>query len=141
MSSHPHVELYGRFAEIFNERTYDQLDEIMTHDFTDYHPGLVDVTSLEVYKTNLAAVIDALEMKAEPEQVEAKEDKVFTRIKLTGRHVGDFFGIAPTGKNVIWYTHELWRVADGKFVERWAVDDIYGLIAQLGVSLPSWGDV
>jgi len=58
-----------RFCDAFNDRAYDQLDQVMVENFVDYHPGLVDVTSLAAYKKNLAAVIDALEMKATPEEV------------------------------------------------------------------------
>jgi predicted ester cyclase len=132
--------LYLRFAHAFNERAYDQLDEVMVEKFVDHHPGIVDVTSLAVYKKNLAAVIDALEMKATPEDVVASGDRVFTRIKLTGRHVGRFLGLEPTGREVVWYTHEIWRVVDGKFTERWAVDDLLSLVGQLGVPVPGWGD-
>lgn len=137
---HPNEELYLRFAELFNERKYDQLDEVMTSNFLDHHPGLVDVTSLDVYRRNLKGVIDALEMKADPEDVVASGDLVFTRIRLTGRHVKKFFGVAPTNRSVEWYTHELWRAENGKFVERWAVDDLLSLLAQIGVPLPQWED-
>jgi predicted ester cyclase len=132
------AQRYLRFSEAFNNRNYDQLDQFMTVDFIDHHPGLVDVTSLAVYRKNLASIIDALEMKAIPEDVVATADKVFTRIKLTGKHVGAFLGIPPTGNSVAWYTHELWRVENGKFVERWAVDDLLSLLGQMGVPLPSW---
>jgi predicted ester cyclase len=133
-------ELYLRFADAFNSRAYDLLDDVMVSDFVDHHPGLVDVTSLAVYKKNLAAVIDALEMVATPEEVVAAKDRVFTRIKLTGRHVGKFLGLAPTGRRLEWYTHETWRVEDGKFVERWAVDDLLSLVGQLGAPVPGWDD-
>lgn len=132
--------LYMRFADAFNERAYDRLDEVMVEDFVDHHPGLVDVTSLAVYKRNLAAVIDALEMRATPEDVAASGDRVYTRIRLTGRHVGRFLGLEPTGNEVVWYTHEIWRVRDGMFTERWAVDDLLSLVAQLGMRVPGWGD-
>lgn len=132
--------LYRRFADAFNSRDYDQLDEVMVPDFVDHHPGLVDVTSLAVYKSNVAAVIDALEMRAVPEEIVGVGDKVFTRIRLTGRHIGAFLGVAATGNPVEWYTHELWRVENGKFVERWAVDDLVSLLGQIGVPLPQWAD-
>jgi predicted ester cyclase len=131
-------QMYLRFVEAFNARDYDRLDDVMAQDFLDHHPGLVDVTSLAVYKKNLAAVIDALEMKATPEDVVEAGDRVFTRIKLTGRHVGHFLGQAPTGNDVAWYTHELWRAADGKFVERWAVDDLLTLLGQIGYPMPAF---
>lgn len=132
-------QLYRRFADAFNARAYDQLDEVMVADFVDHHPGLVDVRSLAEYKKNLAAVIEALEMKAIPEEVVGTGDQVFTRIRLTGRHVGAFLGVAPTGNDLDWYTHELWRVEGGRFVERWAVDDLVSVLGQMGVPLPMWG--
>ena len=132
------VKIYGRFAELFNLRDYEGLSDVMADDFIDHHPGLVDVNGLGVYRRNLSAVIDATEMIAHPEEVVQAGDRVFTRVELTGRHVGRFLGIEPTGNRVSWYTHELWRLADGKLAERWAVDDLFGLVAQMGVALPTW---
>lgn len=134
------AELYRRFADIFNSRDYDALDEVMTQDFIDHHPGMVDVTELSVYKRNLKAVIEATEMIAHIEDIIEVGDKVFTRIKLTGKHVGTFLGVPASGSDLEWYTHELWRAADGKMVERWAVDDLLTVVQQMGVSLPMWQD-
>lgn len=132
--------LYRRFAEIFNARDYAALDEVMSQDFVDHHPGLVDVTELTTYKRNLAAVIDATEMKARIDDIVGSQDKAFTRITLTGRHVKDFLGVPATGNRLEWVTHELWRAKDGLMVERWAVDDLVTLLHQMGVSLPLWSD-
>ena len=95
---------------------------------------------MAVYKKNVAAVTDALDMRAVPEEIVGVDDKVFTRIRLTGRRAGYFLGVPPTGNPVEWYTHELWRVENGKFVERWAVDDLVSLLGQIGVPLPQWAD-
>ena len=130
--------LYLRFAEIFNSRDYSRLGEVLAEDFVDHHPGLVDVDCLSTYARNLEAVIDALDMTAAPHEVVAAGDRVFTRVELTGRHVGPFLGLAPTGNAVAWHTHELWLVRDGRLAERWAVDDLLTLTAQLGVPQPAW---
>jgi predicted ester cyclase len=140
MSARENEKLYLRFAEIFNARDFDHFNEVMAVDFVDHHPGLVDVTGLATYRMNLAAVMDMLEMHADPEEVVGSEERVFTRIRLSGRHVGDFLGVPATGNPIEWYTHELWRVADGRFVERWAVDDLLTLLGQMGVELPTWRD-
>jgi predicted ester cyclase len=134
------AKLYLTFADLFNRREYERLDDVLTADFTDHHPGLVDVTGLEVYRRNLAAVITALDMRAEPEDVVGAGDRVHTRIKLTGRHVGTFLGIEPTGAELTWYTHEIWRFDGDRFAERWAVDDLVSLLGQMGYPLPGWTD-
>jgi predicted ester cyclase len=134
------AKLYLTFADLFNRRDYERLDEVLTEDFTDHHPGLVDVASRDIYRRNLSAVISALDMSAEPEDVIGVGDRVYTRIKLTGRHVGSFLGLEPTDAELTWYTHEIWRVQDDRFVERWAVDDLLTLLGQMGYPLPGWTD-
>jgi ketosteroid isomerase-like protein len=59
-------------------------------------------------------------------------------VRLVGRHVGKFLGVPASGARLEWFTHEIWRVAGGRFVERWAVDDLAGLFRQMGVALPAW---
>jgi predicted ester cyclase len=134
------VALYRAFAQMLNARDFTALDRVLAQDFTDHHPGLVDVHSLTVYRRNLAAVTTALDMRAEPEAVVAAGDLVFTRVKLAGRHVGTFLGLEPTGAPLSWYTHELWRIREGCFAERWAVDDLLTLLRQAGAQLPVWTD-
>lgn len=138
ISDAPAARLYLRFAELFNARDYDRLGEVLAPDFTDHHPGLVDVHGREEYRRNLAAVIGALDMRAEPEHVLEHDGVVSTRIRLTGTHRGSFLGLEPTGAALDWYTHEIWRAEDGRFAERWALDDLVGLFGQLGVALPAW---
>jgi predicted ester cyclase len=49
----------------------------------------------------------------------ADGDYVVHRTRDRRRHIGELFGIAPTGR-VVEYDHvEMWRVADGKIVEHW----------------------
>ena len=136
----PGARLYLAFAEIFNARAYDRLGEVLTPDFTDHHPGLVDVAGLDEYRRNLAVVVEALDRRAEPHDVASAGDMVYTRVMLTGQHVGTFLGLESTGTGLSWYTHEIWRVDGDRFRERWAVDDLHGLLGQIGYPLPTWTD-
>jgi predicted ester cyclase len=139
-SDDPGVRLYLRFADLFNARDYAGLAAVLAPGFTDHHPGLVDVAGLEVYRRNLAAVVEALDMRAEPEQLLASGVVVSTRIRLTGRHVGPFLGLEPSGRPLDWYTHEIWRREGERFVERWAVDDLLSMLGQTGFPVPGWVD-
>lgn len=133
------ILLHRRFFEAFNRRDYGVLDEVMAQDFVDHHPGLVEVSSLEVYKRNLAHITQALDMRASLEEIAEVGDRLYTRVRLTGRHLGRFFGMEPTGKELLWYTQEQWRFQAGRLLERWAVDDLASLYAQMGAPMPSWG--
>ena len=64
-------------------------------------------------------------------------DKIVARFLITATHdrVVQFGpggpSFAPTGKKLAWEGISIWRVADGKFVEHWDVDDVFTLIQQL----------
>ena len=68
----------------------------------------------------------------------ADGDKVWTHKTFETVHEGEFMGIAPTGKTITVDAIDIMRMADGKIVEHWAVQDMWGLMRQLGavMSLP-----
>jgi steroid delta-isomerase-like uncharacterized protein len=66
----------------------------------------------------------------------AADDKVVLRWTDGGTHRGPFLGVAPTGKRVSLTGVDIYRIEHGKIVEYWCSEDIYGLMAQLGVVKP-----
>jgi len=52
-------------------------------------------------------------------QLVAERDLVVHRSRRRVRHVGELFGVAPTGREVMVDHVEMWRVEDGKIVEHW----------------------
>jgi len=122
--------LYRNFLQALNAADYNQIDRVIDVSFQDHHPGF-DINSLDVYKAALRTAHEALRIRGELEDIIAVDDKVITRVKLTGSHVGRIMNMSPTGKEISWSTIEIWRVENGKFVERWAQDDLYSLMKQL----------
>jgi predicted ester cyclase len=49
----------------------------------------------------------------------AEDEWVVHRSRSRARHVGELFGLAPTGRVVTLDHVEMWRVDDGKIVEHW----------------------
>jgi predicted ester cyclase len=49
----------------------------------------------------------------------AEGDLVVHRSRSRLRHVGEAFGLAPTGREITVDHVEMWRVADGRIVEHW----------------------
>lgn len=58
--------------------------------------------------------------------------KVGVRAEISGTHLGDLFGIAPTGKAVRIRLHEFHTVANGLVTTTWHMEDWLGLFQQLG---------
>jgi uncharacterized protein (TIGR02246 family) len=69
----------------------------------------------------------------------ASGDKVILIVNVTGKHVGNFFGIAPpTGRNISYQAVHIHRIGrDGKIVEHRAIRDDLTFMMQLGVIGPS----
>ncbi len=65
------------------------------------------------------------------EDLIAERDRVATRLSFSGTHLGDFRGIAPTERSVLFTATRIYRLADGKIAETWANQDALGLLQQL----------
>jgi predicted ester cyclase len=67
----------------------------------------------------------------------AEGDKVASRFRLRGTHLGEFYGIVATGRRVDIYGAEIFRFQDGKVVDYLYHEDTLGLFFQLGaIPLP-----
>lgn len=58
--------------------------------------------------------------------------KIAVRAEIGGTHLGELFGIAPTGKQVSFRLHEFHTVANGLVTTTWHMEDWFGLFLQLG---------
>ena len=57
--------------------------------------------------------------------------KTAVRAGISGTHLGELFGIAPTGKQVSFRLHEFHTLANG-MITTWHMEDRFGLFLQLG---------
>jgi uncharacterized protein (TIGR02246 family) len=75
----------------------------------------------------------------EEQETIASGDKVISILNVTGKHVGNFFGIAPpTRHNISYQAIHIHRIGeDGKIVEHKAIRDDLKFMMQLGIVVPS----
>ena len=60
-------------------------------------------------------------------------DKVVARVTMHGRHLGEFLGHPPTGREFATKQIHIYRLQDGKVIEPWSVRDDLGQALQLGL--------
>jgi predicted ester cyclase len=58
-------------------------------------------------------------------------DAVVIRSRVEATHIGEFLGVAPTGRRIAWDTLTLVWVRDGRVVGQWAQPDLWGIHQQL----------
>lgn len=67
----------------------------------------------------------------------AEGDKVVVRLHATATHTGQIFDTPPTGKKVTLSSIVIYRLEQGKIVERWVAQQGPGVLQQIGVTIPS----
>jgi predicted ester cyclase len=72
-------------------------------------------------------------------EIIAENDRVMVRWTFHGIHIGEIFGIPPTGKEVTYSGINIFRIADDKLAESWDLSDRLWLWQQLDV-LPDTGE-
>jgi len=128
--------------EAFNKHNPDLLDEFMALDYVDAPNTPHELRGLESVKQYYANVYRGFpDFHVAIEDIIAEGDKVWVLGKLTGTHTGEweFFGIAfaPTGKKLTWTAVNIFRIVDGKIVERKSVRDALDFFIKLGVVEPT----
>ena len=71
----------------------------------------------------------------------AEGDKVVARIHATATNTGPFGGNPPTGNKVEIHSIRIFRIAEKKIIETWAMQDRLGLMEQLGLAQSAGGNV
>jgi len=75
--------------------------------------------------------------RSDTEHLIAEGDLVAEHFSAHGIHRGPLMGVEPTGREVVLRGINLFRVVDGKIVERWGRLDDLGLMQQLGLVPPN----
>jgi len=138
MSTEKNKAIVRRIAEeIWHKGNLAAVDEIFATNFVGHIPGMPDISGSEGVKQFVTGYRNAFPdiHWAIADEI-AEGDKVVTRYTVSGTHQGDFMGISPTGKKVIYTALSINRFASGKIVEFWGIADALGLMQQLGVIPP-----
>ena len=116
--------------EIMNQRNLAVFDELHSTDYV-CHLNSRTIQGPEPVKQLLSMVLTAFpDLHYTFEDVFGEGDRVVIRYNSRGTHQGDLMGIAPTGKQVTITGTDIMRIANGKILEEWIIND---LMQQLGV--------
>jgi len=136
MSAEDNKAIISHFYEEVDKGNLDVADEISATNCVFHFPGGEDLLGPEGYKEQVAPFVTAFpDLKHIHEDMIAEGDKVVAHGTVRGTHEGEFMGIAPTGKQVMFTGVGIFRIAEGKFIEAWIEFDRLGLMQQLGMEL------
>ena len=136
MSSEENKNIVRKYQEAYNAANFDALDElvaadVLTPNMTSNMPRGLEGAKL-VHQKTLTGMPD---YHTAIEDLIAEGDKVAARVRITGTHTGDFYGILPTGRHIDLTGMYIVRIADGKIVEHWGEENGVTVLRQLGFKI------
>jgi len=121
-------------GELFEEGRLDAADELIHPEFINHEAPPGSPQGPEGLKETVSWLRDLWgPMRAQIEDEICDHDKVVARVTMHGRHLGEFLGHAPTGKEFATKQIHIWRIHDGRAIEHWSVRDDLGQALQLGL--------
>ena len=137
MSAEENKAIVSHFYEELDKGNLDVADEILSSNCVFHFPGGDGLLGPESYKEQVAPFVTAFpDSKHIHEDMITEGDKVVAHGTVRGTHEGEYMGIAPTGKQVMFTGIGIFRIAEGKFIEAWIEFDRLGLMQQLGAVPP-----
>jgi len=142
MSLEENKAIIRRLIEAENKHNPALLDEFIAPGFVDEPNTPMELRGLESYKKFEADFIKGFpDFKETIVDITAEEDKVWVWLSVTGTHTGEWslFGIPfpPTGKKITYSVVNVWRIVDGKVVERKSLRDMMDLFNKLSIIEPT----
>ncbi len=117
---------------VWNLGELDVLEEVVTSDVVGHRSDRPDDLGREVLRRSVITLCEAFPNgKFDIEDMVEEGDRVAVRYTARATHTGPFRGLAPTGNNITVAGFALYRLAEGKIVERWEILDQMSLMQQL----------
>ena len=139
MSEQENIEISKKQIAALNARKIDEfLSRIDESYVGESESPLSPIRGRDGVRKSLEMLFAAFpDIRIEVEQILASGNYVVGRVRVTGTHKGNYFGIAPTNKRVDYRSCNVLELRDGKTIRSRIYADNATLFQQLGVlSLP-----
>ena len=128
-------EIVRRFyAEVMGSGDLEALHELMAEDFVDHGETLFGSpqgrATLEMGIGYMHTLFEDFSVYLE--DIIAEGDIVGVRGTMRCKNIGPWLGTKPQGNNLEWKGLAIFRIEDGKIVERWFNSDSLNVVIQMG---------
>ena len=122
------------FEEVWNQGKLEVLDEIIDSDYINHSPGMPNPhPGPEGLKPIVSAIRQAFpDLKYVIKNMVISEEQVAIHTTMQGTHLGNFFGLVPTGKMIKVSQMQIEQIKNDKIIAHWRVTDDLALLRQLG---------
>ncbi|HEX2569254.1 MAG TPA: ester cyclase [Polyangia bacterium] len=118
--------------KVFNQHDLTAAARYYREDYRQHNPNVPQGRA--GFQQFFGAFMSAFpDLHADVEHLMAEGDQVVLFIRWTGTHLGDFQGLAPTGRRIEFQTADVFRIVEGLIAEHWDVVANTDMLAALGV--------
>jgi steroid delta-isomerase-like uncharacterized protein len=119
---------------LFTEGDLSVFDELAVPGYVDHEPPFGGTGTVDGWRAMATMIRDAFpDWHSDLHALYAEDDIVIERFTASGTHRGAMFGVPPSGTLCTLPGINVFRVGDGKIVERWGRVDELGMLRQLGI--------
>ncbi len=123
--------LAATYLKMLDEHDPDLVDAFVARDYRNHNTFVDD--GREANRQFWAGFFAALpDLTATMEDLIVAGDRVVGRFVYRGTQTGEFMGLPATGRQVEMRSIDIWRVADGMFVEHWDELNTLEVFQQIG---------
>ena len=130
MSLEENKEIVRKSIEVINSRDLSSIEKMVAPDFVDHTRQMNGPDGLKQFLCMIFKSFPDFHLAIE--DIIAEGDKVWVRTIITGTHIGEFSGLAPTGKKFTEPSVWIYRIVNGKIVEGWDVQDELDFCKKIG---------
>ena len=130
------------WMEGWNTRGSSAADDLFAETIVDHRIGTPEpvTVSRDEFKAALDRLVDQLgHARFDQEEIFGEGDRVLVRWVAHGELQGAWLGLPPTGQPVALRGLNIFRVQDGRIVERWSYIDLADALRQLGATVSAPG--
>ncbi|GGP26248.1 ester cyclase [Silvimonas amylolytica] len=126
-----------RYAAFWNTGDTRYADQALSPDFIDRTLPAGRVQGPQGPRQASAGFRTAVpDLTAEMDDVVVSQDRVSVHLHFKGHFTGQFGNVQGTGQTIDFQAFDLYRVAEGRIVENWHLEDNLTLLQQMGIVKP-----
>ena len=127
MSTEENKAIVNRLIKSYNERSDATANEVLAEAYVRHLAGAPDTSGRDAFLDLVKYLLTIFpDHHINVEEILAEGDRVVTRITVRATH-------ATTGKQARWAGMMMFRFAEGRIVEEWAVEDFLSQQQQFGL--------
>jgi steroid delta-isomerase-like uncharacterized protein len=135
MSAEQNMDIIRQAVQAVNSRNLGLVPQFMAPNFKRH--DLAGVFEEVIGREEVADLLQMLlrglpDVQLNIERIFGTDEYVAAYLTVVGTHQGEFLGVQPSGKQIVFNQINLYRFEDGKITETWQLADLASILQQIG---------